>query len=197
MLNGVYAKTYPPQPFDRREILRYAGCRSETEEISGALDECLRICADAFSYRVCYTVWTAKQCFEVFGCESQTLNAHLDGCDYAVIFAGTVGLEIDRLIAKYASVALSKSVFLQAIGAERIESLCEVFCAELDKQAKAQGYTAGSRFSAGYGDFPLTAQQPIFEALDCARKIGLTLTDSLLMSPTKSVTAVVGLKRAE
>lgn len=197
MLNGVYVKTYPPQPFDRREILRYAGCRLETEEIGGALDECLRVCADAFSYRICYTVWTAERCFEVFGRESQTLNARLDGCDYAVIFAGTVGLEIDRLIAKYASVALSKSVLLQAIGAERIESLCETFCAELDTQAKEKGYTAGTRFSAGYGDFPLTAQQQIFGALDCARKIGLTLTDSLLMSPTKSVTAVVGLKRAE
>ena len=197
MLNGVYVKTYPPQPFDRREILRYAGCRAETEEIGRALDECLRVCADAFSNRICYTVWTAERCLEVFGSESQTLNERLRGCDYAVIFAGTVGLEIDRLIVKYASIAVSKSVLLQAIGAERIESLCETFCAELDKQAKEKGYTAGARFSAGYGDFPLTAQQQIFGALDCARKIGLTLTDSFLMSPTKSVTAVVGLKRAE
>ena len=197
MLNGVFVKTYPPQPFDRREILRYAGCLSETEEIGAALDECLRVCENVFSYRVCYSVWTAECFYEVFGRDGKTVNAHLDGCDYAVIFAGTVGLGIDRLIAKYANVAVSKAVLLQAIGAERIESLCDTFCEEIGAQAKQKGYAAGKRFSAGYGDFPLTAQKEIFGALDCARKIGLTLTDSLLMSPTKSVTAVLGLKKAE
>ena len=49
------------------------------------------------------------------------------------------------------------------------------------------------RFSPGYGDFPLEAQKDIFRTLDCSRKIGLTLNESLLMSPSKSVTAIVGL----
>ena len=39
-----------------------------------------------------------------------------------------------------------------------------------------------------------TTQKDIFKILDCSKKIGLTLTDSLLMSPTKSVTAIVGIK---
>ena len=197
MLNGVFVKSYPSQPFDRREILRYAGCLSETEEIGRALNECMQVCADALSYRICYTVWETERFFEVFGRESQTVNTRLDGCDYAVIFAGTVGLELDRLIARYANVAVSKAVLLQAIGAERIESLCDSFCEDIKEQAYQKGYTAGVRFSAGYGDFPLTAQKTVFSALDCARKIGLTLTDSLLMSPTKSVTAVVGLRKSE
>lgn len=50
------------------------------------------------------------------------------------------------------------------------------------------------RFSAGYGDLPLEVQKDIFRVLDCPRKIGLTLNDSLLMSPTKSVTAIVGIE---
>ena len=29
--------------------------------------------------------------------------------------------------------------------------------------------------------------------LDCAKKIGLTMTDSYMMSPTKSVTAIIGI----
>ena len=49
------------------------------------------------------------------------------------------------------------------------------------------------RFSAGYGDLPLGVQREIFAALDCPKHIGLTLNDSLLMSPTKSVTAIVGI----
>lgn len=195
MLNKIFVKTYPPAPFDRKEILRYAGCLSETQEIASALDACLRACENSFSYRICYSVWTVERFYEVFGKESKTVNMHLGGCQYAVLFAGTVGLEIDRLIAKYANVAVSKSVLLQAIGAERIESLCDVFCKEIAEEASRQGYTAKTRFSAGYGDFPLTAQTEIFGGLDCARQIGLTLTDSLLMSPTKSVTAVIGLAK--
>jgi len=48
------------------------------------------------------------------------------------------------------------------------------------------------RFSPGYGDLPLETQREIFDVLDCSRRIGLMLNDSLLMSPTKSVTAFVG-----
>lgn len=195
MLNGVGVKTYPAQAIDRREVLRYAGCQTETAELGVALDECIRLCANAFSYRVCYSVWTVERFFEVFGKNSQTANARLADCEYVVLFAGTIGLEIDRLIAKYASVAPSKAVLLQGLGAERIESLCDAFCQDISEQAAEKGYKARTRFSAGYGDFSLTAQKEIFLALDCARKIGLTLTDSLLMSPTKSVTAVVGIEK--
>lgn len=48
------------------------------------------------------------------------------------------------------------------------------------------------RFSPGYGDLPINMQKDIFAALDCPRKIGLSLNESLLMSPSKSVTAIIG-----
>ena len=53
------------------------------------------------------------------------------------------------------------------------------------------------RFSPGYGDLPLSAQKNIFAVLDPERRIGLTLNSSLLMSPSKSVTAFVGLGNTE
>jgi hypothetical protein len=74
---------------------------------------------------------------------------------------------------------------MQAIGTERIETLCDVFCDGLGQTRL--------RFRPGYGDLKLAAQQVIFEQLDCARQIGLTLNDSLVMSPSKAVTAIVGL----
>jgi cobalamin-dependent methionine synthase I len=74
---------------------------------------------------------------------------------------------------------------MQAVGTERIEALCDSFCAEFEN--------ARPRFSPGYGDLKRAAQQVIFEQLDCARQIGLTLNDSLVMSPSKAVTAIVGL----
>ena len=53
------------------------------------------------------------------------------------------------------------------------------------------------RFSPGYGDLPLQAQRAIFDALQCHKEIGLYLNESLLMSPTKSVTAIVGIGGGE
>ncbi|MBR3258643.1 MAG: vitamin B12 dependent methionine synthase, partial [Eggerthellaceae bacterium] len=49
----------------------------------------------------------------------------------------------------------------------------------------------------GYGDLPLEVQPDLLGLLDASRRLGITLSDSLLMSPTKSVTAIVGLRPAE
>ena len=111
-----------------------------------------------------------------------------------ILFAATVGVEIDRLIGKYGRLSPTKALLFQAIGAERIEALCDAFCADIKKE-----YNTGlePRFSPGYGDLPLSAQKNIFAVLDPERRIGLTLNSSLLMSPSKSVTAFVGLGSTE
>jgi cobalamin-dependent methionine synthase I len=122
--------------------------------------------------------------------KSELLKTRLNGCNRVLIFAATVGIGVDRLVRRYAAVAPSKALVFQAIGAERIESLCEEFC----KRMAMEYGEMTSRFSAGYGDFPLTAQKEIFALLDCPKNIGLSLTEHLLMTPTKSVTAAVGIK---
>ena len=68
---------------------------------------------------------------------------------------------------------------------------------ELAEAYATEGLSLRPRFSPGYGDLPLEAQESVFKALDCHRKIGLALNDSLLMSPSKSVTAIVGLCLAD
>lgn len=195
MLDGVFVNAYLSPPFDKKEALRYAGCREADEAVERLLDECLRECDGAFSYRVCCRVFEKEEFLQSFGGESKALRKNLDGCAYAVAFAATVGLSIDRLIARYASASAAKALLLQAIGAERIEALCDAFCEDVRKRAAEKEFYPRPRFSPGYGDFSLEAQRGLFCALDCPRKLGLTLTDSLLMSPTKSVTAVVGLSK--
>ena len=117
----------------------------------------------------------------------------LHGCQELYIFAATVGLGLDRLIGKYSRLAPAKALFFQAIGAERIEALCDQFCAALKKRLQTEGLYLRPRFSPGYGAFPLAAQREIFRLLDCPKRIGLTLNESLLMSPSKSVTALAGI----
>ncbi len=188
----ILVKNISAPPIDKREILRYAGCLTDLDEQTDALfSACLQESEKAFSYRVCYRKLTAAEFFaQVTGAaESKALQERLCGCEEVVIFAASVGLGIDRLMEKYARISPAKALFFQAIGAERIEGLCEEFCLALQEE---YGAVTG-RFSAGYGDFPLAAQKDFFRLLDCPRKIGLTLNDGALMTPTKSVTAVVGI----
>lgn len=173
--------------YNEKEILRYAGVRGQADEgTKSLLAECLRECEGVFSYRVCYRVLPKTEFLRLVqgARESVLVCERLKNADEALLFTATVGLGIDRLIARYASVSPSKALLFQAVGAERIEALCDRFC-------KEQGVSG--RFSPGYGDFPLAAQRDIFEVLKAAKTIGVALTDSLMMSPTKSVTAVAAL----
>ena len=87
---------------------------------------------------------------------------------------------------------MSKELFFQAIGAERIEALCDAFEAELRADLASEGKYLGARFSPGYGDLPLTLQRDVFAALKPEKTLGLTLGENLLMTPTKTVTAIAG-----
>lgn len=48
------------------------------------------------------------------------------------------------------------------------------------------------RFSPGYGDWDIAVQPMVAAALDTVRKAGLCVTDTNLMTPRKSVTALLG-----
>lgn len=199
MRNSVFVRSYGAAPCDYSEIFRYAGVRDADSDMRELLEQCLDECKDCFSYNICYTMLPVNfsggliELGEV-KTESKSLSAALCGCDSAVVLAATVGIGIDRLIKKYSRISPSKALMLQAIGTERVESLCDSFCNDLRCEFGDE-YEIRPRFSAGYGDFPLECQREIFKMLDDGRRISLCLNESLLMSPSKSVTAVVGLKR--
>ena len=193
----VLVKSYPPPPVDRGEILRYAGCRRPGEEELALLDSCLSELGDSLRFQVCWDTFPLvlegdDLNLSFARTRSAALGQRLAGCGQVVLFAATVGLGIDRLISRYSRVSPSRALFFQAIGTERVESLCDVFCEEFCGQAAERGEATTPRFSPGYGDLPLSLQTDIFRARDCSRKIGLSLNGSLLMTPSKSVTAMFG-----
>lgn len=196
--NVILTKTFLAPPIDRGEILRYAGVIKTTPEIETLLDECLLLVADKLTYKVCYgnfplTVSEGEINLSFTKTKSEKLKANLKGCKSFILFAATIGLEIDRMISLYGRSSPSKGHMLQAIGAERIEGLCDAFNQYI---AEEYGYTK-PRFSPGYGDLPLELQKDFFRVLEPSRKIGLTLNESMLMTPSKSVTAIIGISDTE
>ena len=198
----IYTENFAPPEVDRREVLRYAGVGRFDEASDKLLDKCIAESMDKLQYKACYRVLDIEFCDGLIDLgftkvASASLTKRLDGCEKIVVFCATVGADIDRLIAKYNILSPATAVMLQALGSERVEALCDMICERISNDAAEKGYSCKARFSPGYGDLPLNLQREIFDALDCTRKIGVTLNENLFMKPTKSVTAIIGLKNAK
>lgn len=197
-MNTILVKKYENIPLNHREIYRYMGCSHPDRQIESLTESCISELLPTLSCRVCYTELEVAEKGDLLDLsfavvKSADLKKNLRGCRKIILFAATIGLGTDRLIARYSRTSPAKALCFQAIGAERIESLCDVFNKEVSQQCRRNGVFTRPRFSPGYGDLPLDVQKSIFSVLDCPRKIGLSLNESLLMSPSKSVTAIIGL----
>ncbi len=124
------------------------------------------------------------------------LAAHMRGCDSAYLVCGTIGAGFDALQRRASVSSGTDALIVQAIGAALIESYMD----SVENEIRAEllpGESLVERYSPGYGDFPLSAQRIILGLLDSARAAGISLTDSLLMVPSKSVSAVIGVRKGE
>ena len=190
----VMIKSYAETEVDLREAVRYAG-GGDSEDILSLAASCAAEIGGRLRGEVCYVILDVNidqdECdFGVFKVRSKNLAKNLGGAKRVILFGATVGVEIDRLIARYSTRSPARAVVLDGIGAERIEALCDSFCSDMERVC---GMKLSPRFSPGYGDLDISTQKEIFRVLDCSRRIGLCLTDSMLMSPSKSVTAFVGI----
>lgn len=191
----VLTEQYKDLPFCINEILHYAGCKEPTQETLRLLDECITEAKNAVNLKVCRATLSVKIAdwlldFGFFKLHSENLATNLKDCNQAVLFAATAGVGIDRLISKYGRISPAKAVMFQAIGTQQVEALCDSVC---EKIKATTPFNLRPRFSPGYGDLSLQVQRDIFALLQCEKRIGLTLNDSLFMLPCKSVTAFVGL----
>ncbi len=182
---------------DRKDALRYMGCAGATpsEELTQLMDECeselLRAVRGKCCYAHCTPTFPEENVTDLgFGnIKSKLLYRHARGGESLILFAATIGIGADRLIARYGRLSPSKSLVTDGLASSAIEYWCDRAQEKLTPP-NAKSY----RISAGYGDFPLACQTDFVRCLDMTRKLGITLSDSLLMTPTKSVTAVIIVK---
>ena len=123
------------------------------------------------------------------------LKRHLAGCQQAAVFCATLGAEIDALIRKNEQMDMGRALALDCCASAAVEALCDQIEGEL--QGKFPGCFFPYRFSPGYGDLPLEVQGELLELLDAPRRVGLCATQSHLLTPRKSVTAILGVARQE
>ena len=198
MQEGLHLEELGEIPFDEKEILRYAMLPSfapKPEELP--LQECLKAAKGAAQCRAVWRRYLLVRDGDTLDLgfaktDSRDLKKHLEGCGEILLFACTAGAETDRRIARAKLLSPARGLLMHAIGAQQVEGGCDRLCRQLAEQFPDKQLT--DRYSPGYGDLPLEMQKDVMTALDCGRTVGITLTDSLLMTPSKSVTAIIGMK---
>lgn len=197
---AVFSKELSVNSVPHKEILRYMRAREANGTILQVVSEAERLVLDAASCRACWTRIDIKKLSEdalmIGNIEmvSADLSKRLLECDEVFLFAATVGVGVDRVIR--ASEVKSPLLFLacDAAGSALVEELCDELCKSFDADVKNEKKHTLKRFSAGYGDLSLEYQKQICELLDTPKNIGAALTDGVMMTPSKTVTAIVGIK---
>jgi 5-methyltetrahydrofolate--homocysteine methyltransferase len=125
--------------------------------------------------------------------QGNDIKKHIENCDEVIIFAATLGLQVDELIRQTEASDMAGAVVLDALASAAIEQLCDEIESEIHgKYAQKAAAASRRRYSPGYGDFPLDVQGELLAALDAKKTIGLYVNKNNLLIPRKSVTAVIG-----
>ena len=125
--------------------------------------------------------------------ESSNLYRNLNGCDQVILLGATLGIGVDMLMKRYSLTDMAQAVVLQAAAAAMLEEYLDDWQENKALELEEEGKSLRPRFSPGYGDFSIHHQETILRMLDAAIRIGLTMTESCMLTPTKSVTALIGI----
>ena len=161
-------------------------------------NELLNMCINEFNKAVSYKYAYVKVPVSVtenicdFGfarVKSDSLSCVLKNCKEAFIMAVSAGIEIDRQITKLYLKNDPSAFFRDCIGSAAVESLADYIDKKLCKDLNTT-----NRFSPGYADFPLEFQRDLLARINANQTVGITLNDKIIMTPKKSITAIIGIK---
>ncbi len=188
---------------DRKETRRYAGLRkAETFDenlIEGACEDALLLAAPKGIWQVYDYDWKRQEIKSEPPCRilGEKIGKHLAGCDKVILLAATVGEEIEKTVTeRFQRGEYAASLLLDAAATAAVEQVADAMEKAIRPKAAAKGYRMRWRFSPGYGDWPLE-QQPELLRLSHGEKVGLSLSEALMLIPRKSITAIIGLCRGE
>ena len=178
------------QSINKTEAVRYLGGAgvAPNNAINALLDDCERELLSVIDAKYLFRIIDLP-CAEML--QGQDIQRHLAGCRRAIVLCATLGAGVDRLLRVSQIADMSRAVVLDSLATAAIEQVCDEAEKRIAGQVTEPYFTF--RFSPGYGDYPLETQKQLLRLLDAPRKIGLSLNESLLLTPVKSVTAVIGL----
>ena len=188
---------------NKEEILRYLGYKDSglTPRIESLLERCESETLQALTPKYVYKrfpITFHEDGIHVEGTtlvfEGKDIVEHLKNCHEVVLMGATVGIGMDRAIKRAMISEPDAGVVLDSCGIQAVEQLADFVEHEIETMVEDEGFHLTWRYSPGYGDFPLETQRELVQVLDLSRKIGVSLSESCLMIPSKSVTAILGIQ---
>jgi len=104
------------------------------------------------------------------------------------LFLVTIGPETEQRA--QSSDALDALIF-DTIGSIGVEAAANSINKIITDEAKTKGFKTTTRYSIGYGDWNISQQKDILQILG-GKNLGVSLTESFIMVPQKSITAILG-----
>lgn len=184
---------------NRAEAFRYMGVRGEIpENILSLAEECeSRLIAAAspkFHWVYADIADVSEDTVALAGhrliLRGKDISEHLSGCFGTALLCATVGDGVDRLLRTVQAEDMAKAVVCDALASAAVEQVCDI--AEKEIGERFAGKFTTWRFSPGYGDFSLECQGDFLAAVNAMRTVGVCVNGGGLLTPTKSVTAVIG-----
>lgn len=182
---------------NRAEILRYLRTSSKTDNsrLLTLIDECCEEVNRSVNPKTLHRIFDCKVGDDEviigdYHFKSTRLADNLRGCSRVCIFGATLGVECDRLLRTYSTTDIARTMVLQACLASKIEEVCDA----LEGKLRADGLVLRQRYSPGYFDLDIKENKKLFELIELTKRIGITITDTCQMLPTKSVTAFIGIE---
>ena len=188
---------------DREEVLRYLEYNGQyiDEKLDHTIDECIKITKQKINPRYTFRVYSIKQKYkgiiELEGTnlilESNDLYEILKDCNECILMAATLGINIEKDIKKYSCTELTKEIIIDSCATTAIEEVCDRVQNEIENNILKNGQYLTFRYSPGYGDLSIEKNTEILTILNGQKEIGLTITNSGIMIPRKSVIAIIGI----
>lgn len=184
---------------DIDEALRYLGAGAGVPpelraQAQGVADRLITAVKPRYTYRV-FPLTHGQEGIAMEGANvllpGSSAKKMLAQCDRAVLLGCTLGAGFDTMLRAEQARDMAAAVILDACGSAWVEAGCDEVEREL--AARLPGVYLTDRFSPGYGDLPLDLQPSLCAALDSARRLGVHVSESLLLNPVKTVTAIIGL----
>lgn len=186
---------------NRNEVLRYLGYRNQVidRELNNLIDSCIDEIKDISQPHYTFEIFEVKKVdggVKLIGTniilKGNDISKHLEKSKKCAVLAATLGVGVDNRIRILSKTDITRSLILDACGTEAIEGVCNSVEDMIKQIAKSEGLNINFRYSPGYGDLSIDVQENIINLLSTQCKIGLTCTDSNIMLPRKSVTAIIG-----
>lgn len=186
----------------RKEALAYLGCRDNpppelVTQVEWGLSEVEKMAPPRIVWREfpLERVGGLALAGTVLTLSGKDLEELLQESQRVILLAATMGREAETAIRRAQVQDVGKGLILDCCISAAVETACNQWQAWWEQEAEARGEYLTDRFSPGYGDLPLSLQKDFLEVLDAPRKIGLYATPEFLLTPRKSVTAVLGIAK--